>query len=84
MGACEAAGLRVECIEEHNQALMDLVHQVRGRLVAADLFAKLGQLELPSPVQDLQQAKSMARSAAQAVEAGTLGYSLIVALKRGG
>ena len=84
VGACEAAGLRVECIEEHNQALMDLVHQVRGRLVAADLFAKLGQLELPSPVQDLQQATSMARSAAQAVEDGTLGYSLIVALKRGG
>ena len=83
VGSCDAAGLHVECIEEHREALVDLVEQVRGRLVTADLLVKLGQLDLPSAVRDLQRAKSMARSAAQAVEAGTLGYSLIVAGKPG-
>ncbi len=78
---CEDAGLRVEQVEEHNQALAELVFQIRGRLVSAELLAKLGRLELPKAVSDFQQAKVLARRAAEAVQAGVLGYGLIIAAK---
>ncbi len=78
---CEDAGLRVEHVEEHNQALSELVFQIRGRLTGAELLAKLGRLELPEAVSDFQQARVLARRAADAVQAGKLGYTLIVAAK---
>jgi len=76
---CEAVGLRVERVEPHDQALAELVRQVRGRLIGADILTKLDVLALPGV--DLEDAKMLARHAAEAVQAGTLGYSLIIATK---
>ena len=77
----EAVGLRVDHVEAHPEALAELVRQVRGRLLGAELMAKLQRLELPVAESDWQQAKLLARRAAAAVEAGTLGYMLLVASK---
>ena len=79
--ACEAVGLRTERVEAHDEALAELVRQVRGRLLGAELLAKLQRLELPGAVADLAHAKVLARCAAEAVQAGALGYSLIIAAK---
>jgi len=75
------AGLHVQHIEEHDAALAELVHQIRGRLVGADLVAKLQHLDMPQAALDFQQAKALARRAADAVRAGVLGYTLIIASK---
>jgi arsenite methyltransferase len=77
--SCEAAGLQVVQVEPHDEALADLVHVIRGRLVSAELLAKLGQLDLPGV--DFAAAKRLAELAADAIRAGSLGYSLIVASK---
>ncbi len=42
-------------------------------------MSKLGKLMLP--VGDLDQAKQMARDAATAVEQGSLGYALLIAVR---
>jgi hypothetical protein len=74
----EAVGLRVGHVEAHNEALVELVDQVRGRLLAAEIITRIQHVELPGGV-DLKNAKQVARSAADAVNAGTLGYTLIIA-----
>jgi ubiquinone/menaquinone biosynthesis C-methylase UbiE len=83
MDDCERAGLRVEYVEAHDEALAELVRQIRGRLVGAELLAKLQRLELPGAFAGFDQAKALGRAAAESIESGTLGYSLIVAAKPG-
>ncbi len=75
----EAVGLRVSHIEAHDEALTELIDQVRGGLVAAGVVAKIQQVDLPGV--DLQVARRAARSAAEAVHAGALGYTLITAVR---
>jgi ubiquinone/menaquinone biosynthesis C-methylase UbiE len=75
----EAVGLRVRSIEAHDEALTELIDQVRGRLLAAGVVAKIRQVELPGV--DLQVARQVARSVAEAVHAGSLGYTLITAVR---
>jgi hypothetical protein len=76
----QGVGFTIDRIEGHDQALIELIEQVRGRLLAADLVTKIQKVELPGDV-DLQLVKRMARSATEAARAGTLGYSLIIATK---
>jgi hypothetical protein len=76
---CVAAGLYVKQIETHDAALSELVHTIRGRLLSAELVAKLRQVDLPGV--DLQEAKTVARVAADTIAAGRLGYVLVVATK---
>jgi ubiquinone/menaquinone biosynthesis C-methylase UbiE len=75
----ESVGLRVSHIEAHDEALTELIDQVRGRLLAAGVVAKIGQVELPGV--DLQVARRLARSAAEAVSTRALGYTLITATR---
>jgi arsenite methyltransferase len=76
---CAAAGLCVEHVEAHDAALSELVHTIRGRLLSAEILTKLRQVNLPGI--DLQQAKTLARAAADAIAAGRLGYGLVVATR---
>lgn len=73
------ASLRVTLTEEHDDALTQLVRDVRTRLLAAELLVKLKKLTLP--VADFEQAKALARSAAHAVQDGLFGYALLIATK---
>jgi SAM-dependent methyltransferase len=75
----EAVGLRIRLVESHDDTLAELVQQLRGRLLGAELLAKLQRVELPAGAWDFKQAHALAQRAAQAIQAGTLGYCLIVA-----
>jgi arsenite methyltransferase len=76
---CRVAGMAIERFEDQSDALVELVDTIRGRLVTAELVLKLQQLQLSGA--DFQQARAVALSATRAVEAGTLGYMLLVAAK---
>lgn len=75
----ETAGLRVRRVEPRVDVLRTLIQEVRGRLTAAEMMAKLGLLSLDGL--DLGLAQELARRAANAVDGGALGYTLIVGSK---
>jgi len=77
----EDAGLSVNLTERHDDALSSLVQEIRARLLGAELLVKLKKIDLPGA--DFEQAKALARSAAEAVKAGTFGYAVVTAARRG-
>jgi ubiquinone/menaquinone biosynthesis C-methylase UbiE len=76
-GYLEGAGLTIEQTEIHNEALRQTVADVHGKLLGAEFLVKLKKIDLPGA--DFAQAKAIARSAAEAVREGKLGYALLVA-----
>ncbi|MGH9563945.1 MAG: class I SAM-dependent methyltransferase, partial [Terracidiphilus sp.] len=76
----EQAGLRVSQVEKHDDALQEMVQQIRGKLFGAEVMVGLKKLELPGG--DLQAAKEMAKNAQEAITRGHLGYVLISAVKQ--
>jgi arsenite methyltransferase len=79
VGHFETAGLNVERVEPHDEALAEMVKQIRGRLVGAQLLTRLPRPDLTGVPLELQQAGLLARRAEQAIATGALGYTLIVA-----
>ena len=75
----QSAGFTIEWIEPHNDALGAMVKAIRAKLLGAELLVKLKQVDLPSV--DFEQAKHLARAAADAVREGKLGYALLIGLK---
>jgi ubiquinone/menaquinone biosynthesis C-methylase UbiE len=73
------AGFRVDHVEQHDEALLEIVNQVRARLLGAEIMIGLKKLELPGV--DFTAAKRMARSALSAVQDGVLGYAIICGAK---
>ena len=73
----EEAGFTAVSVESHDQALAQMVREIQGKLLSAELMVKLKKLELPGA--DFEQAKRLARAAAEAVRCGLLGYSLLTA-----
>ena len=49
---------------------------MRAKLLGAELLLKATKVEIPGV--DIEQAKSIARVAAETIEEGTLGYGLLV------
>lgn len=78
-GYLRGAGLRVEHIEKHDDALLEMVSQVRLRLLGAEIAVGLKKIELPGV--DFASAKQMAKAALGAVRTGNLGYAIVHALK---
>jgi ubiquinone/menaquinone biosynthesis C-methylase UbiE len=79
-----SAGLVVQEVEPHDEALTDLVHNIRKKLLAAEIMVglkKVGLKKLDLPGVDFSAAKQMATSALAAVQQGQLGYALLVAGK---
>jgi ubiquinone/menaquinone biosynthesis C-methylase UbiE len=62
-------------VEAHDEALAEMVRDIQGKLLGAELMAKLKKLDLEGV--DFGQAKALARAASDAVRAGTLGYAVI-------
>ena len=75
----KGAGFTVTAAEDHQQLLRSLVQEVRPKLLGLEVLTKLGKLSLPDDV--LQEAKYLARSAADAVESGLLSYGLFIVMK---
>jgi len=73
----EAVGLIIETIEPHDEVLAQSISDVRGKLLGVELLVKLKKIDLPGG--DFEQARLIARSTAAAVQAGNLGYMLMVA-----
>ena len=63
-------------IEAHHEALEQMVKEIRGRLVTAQVLVGLKKIDLPGV--DLAQAQVIARASEQAIRDGKLGYALIV------
>jgi arsenite methyltransferase len=76
------AGLVVGGIENHDEALSELVKGVRAKLLGVELLVRLEKLALPGA--DFEVARQFARAASEAVENGRLGYSLILGQKPSG
>lgn len=79
-GYLEEAGFDITGIEPHNNALAEMARDVQGRLLGIEVMVRLKKLDLPGA--DFEQAKQLARAAANAIQKGLLGYSLIVAQLR--
>src|SRR5262249_6612605 len=75
----EVAGLDLVTLEDHDEALVELVRLVRRRLLGAEVVARLKRIQLPGV--DFARARDMARAAERAVLDGKLGYVLILARK---
>jgi len=69
----------VDSIEQRNDALKEMVDQVRMKLLGAEIMAGLNKLQLPGI--DLGAAKRMATCVMAAVKQGQLGYVLIGATR---
>jgi ubiquinone/menaquinone biosynthesis C-methylase UbiE len=75
------SGFHPQCIEEHDYALLDLVHEVRMKLLGTEIMVGLRKLDLPDV--DLSAAKEIAQAAVTAIRQGTLGYAIVCAAKAG-
>ena len=73
------AGLTVQLIEQHDEALSDMVRDIQGKLLSTELLVKLNKLHLPAEI-DFEQAKLMAKAAATAIKAQKFGYVIVTAL----
>lgn len=73
------AGISEIHVEAHDGALIEMVRDIRGRLLAIELAGKLGKLNLEGI--DLEDAKSLARAAHHAIRAKHLGYALTTGLR---
>jgi SAM-dependent methyltransferase len=73
----EAAGMRNTVVEPHDEALAEMVRDIQGKLLGAELMSKLKKLDLGGV--NFVEAKAMARAAADAVRAKKLGYAIITA-----
>jgi arsenite methyltransferase len=73
------AGLRVSIVEKHDEALYEMVQQIRGKLLGAEVMVGLKKLDLPGV--DIAAAKQMTNSVEEAIRQGQLGYVLISAIK---
>jgi arsenite methyltransferase len=74
-----SAGLRLESTEEHDDALTEMVHQIRMKIMGAEIMAGLKKLDLSGV--DLPAAKQMAQAALAAIQKGSLGYAIVCAAK---
>lgn len=73
------AGITVDCLEPHDEALTDMVNQIRGKLLGAEILVGLKKIELPDV--DFPKAKEMAASALTAIKQGKLGYAIVAGSK---
>ena len=79
VAALQAAGFADIVIEDQGAALLDMVADVRRKLLGVELAAKLGKVDLGGL--DLDGGKRLARSAVGLIESGVVGYALVTARK---
>ena len=75
----QGAGLTVGHIEDHAEALTEMVRQIQGNLLGAEIMVGLKRLNFPDV--DFSAAKRFAQAALNAVRDGRLGYAVICATR---
>lgn len=75
----ENAGLSVTAVMKQDKALADMVKDVQGKVLGAELMVKLKKIAWPNA--DFSLAKTIAKSAAEQVGKGTLGYAVLIGTK---
>jgi len=75
----QTASLTDFTVEDQRDALLEMVNNVRRKLLGVELTAGLGKLELGDL--DLSEGKRLARRAVELIEDGIVGYTLITAKK---
>jgi len=73
------AGFEIQTVEDHSDALVEMVQQVQARLLGAEVMVGLKKVNLPG--MDFATGKQFALAALQAARHGALGYTAIVARK---
>jgi arsenite methyltransferase len=73
------AGFHFIAVESHDEALREMVHQIRMKILGLEIAVGLEKLKLPDV--DLKAAKQLSSSALQAVSERKLGYAIVTALK---
>ena len=75
----QAAGLVDFFVEDQRSALIDMIDNIRRKLLAVDLAVSLKKIDLGNL--DLNEGKRLARRAVELIESRTIGYTLITARK---
>jgi arsenite methyltransferase len=75
------AGFEDFTVEDQRNALLEMVNDVRRKLLGAELAIGLGKLDLGDL--DLSEGKRLVRRAIELIESGVVGYTLITARKHG-
>jgi len=73
-------GLTIQLVEQHDDALSDMVRDIQAKLLGTELLVKLNKITLPEGI-DIEQAKTMAKAAATAIQARQFGYAVVTATK---
>ncbi len=76
------AGFTVNQVEIHDEALADLIHEIRGKLLVAELMTSLNKLDLPDWI-DMNEAGRLAQLTAETVNQGLLGYAFLTGVLTG-
>jgi|SRR5215472_4272913 len=76
-----AAAFELQRVELHDEALTEMVQQIRIKLLSAEVLLGLKKLALPKV--DFTSAKHLAQGALTAIQHGLLGYAILVAMKSG-
>ncbi len=74
-----SAGLEVERVELHNEALTEMVQQIRMKLLGAEIMVGLKKLDLPGI--DFRTATELAKTALEAIRLDQIGYAIVSASK---
>jgi arsenite methyltransferase len=82
-----AAGFGDFAVEDHRDALLDMVGKVRRKLLGLELLSGLGHLDRSTELQilgnlDLDEGKKLARHTVELIGDGSVGYTLITARKK--
>lgn len=73
------AGMTLQLVELHDEALAEMVRAIQGKLLGTELLVKLKKVQLPGEI-DFEQAKTMAKAAATAIKAQQFGYAVVTAM----
>jgi ubiquinone/menaquinone biosynthesis C-methylase UbiE len=76
-----SAAFELEKVELHDEVLIEMVHQIRIRLLGAEVLTGLKKIALSGV--DFVSAKQMAQSALTAIRHGQLGYAVLIAVEGG-
>ena len=74
-----SAGFELQTIENHDNALTEMVRQIQARLFGVEIMAGLKKIDMPGI--DLASARRVAKAALCAVQQEHLGYAIVTAGK---